>query len=82
MGKKLTSKTRFHPILRFSNSIKNAHKKSDISKNNFEASIFPFSQKTNKKNRSMKKKDKIFILPELLLPFCANKLIFWYLLTS
>ena len=77
-GKKLISKTRFQPILRFWKSVKNPHYKSDTSKNNFEArTFFPFSQKI-KESRNMKKKDKIFALSKLLLPLGANKLIFWY----
>ena len=62
MGKKLTSKTRFQPIMRFWKSINNAHLKSDTSKNNFEARIiFPFSQKIKRKQKYEKEGQDIHI---------------------
>ena len=58
MGKKLASKTRYQPILRFCKSVKNAHSKADTSKNNFEARIiFSFSQKI-KRNQKFEKEGR------------------------
>ena len=62
MGKKLTSKIRFQPILRFSKSIKNARKKGNTSKNNFDPKIiFLFSQKIKRKHKYEKEGQDIHI---------------------